>query len=87
MLIGTFLLSTSALSNIKVVNILILESACVSFTKLNNPTTDKAMNELDQAYSRYCASNIHIDLTKQFSASSKEYSILQFMDFILKHRL
>jgi hypothetical protein len=64
--------------------ILILENACLSYTLWTKPTINEA---LDQAYSRYCASNIHLDLIKEFCASPKEYSIPQFMEFILKHRL
>jgi len=69
---------------LKIVTILILENACLSYTSQSKPTRDQA---LDQAYSQYCASNIHIDLTKQFGASPTEYSILQFVEFILKHHL
>jgi hypothetical protein len=68
----------------KIVTILILENACLSYTSQSRPTRDEA---LDQAYSQYCASDIHIDLAMQFSASPKEYSIPQFTEFILKHRL
>jgi hypothetical protein len=64
--------------------ILILENACLSYTSQSKPTRDQA---LEQAYAQYCASGIHIDLTKQFSASRKEYSMPQFIEFILKHRL
>jgi hypothetical protein len=83
-LIGTFLLSGLTISNIKIVSILILENACLSYTSQSKPTRDEA---LDQAYSRYCTSNIHIDLTKQFHAPPKTYSFLQFMEFILRHHL
>jgi hypothetical protein len=55
----------------KIVTILILEHACLSYTSQSKPTIDEA---LLQAYSRYCVSNIHINLTKQFSAHPKEYS-------------
>jgi hypothetical protein len=64
--------------------ILILENACLSYTSQSKPTRDEA---LDQAYSQYCAAKIHDDLTKQFCAPPKEYSIHQFMEFILKHHL
>jgi hypothetical protein len=83
-LIGTFLPSAFIISDLKIVTILILDNTCLSYTSQSQPTRDKAF---DQAYSRYCASNIHVDLTKQFCASPKEYSILQFVEFILKHRL
>jgi hypothetical protein len=64
--------------------ILILEHACLSFASQSQPTKDEA---LDQAYSRYCASDVHDEVTKQFPASPEEYSTLQFTEFILKHRL
>jgi hypothetical protein len=64
--------------------ILILEYAGLSYALQSKLTRDKA---LDQAYSRYCTSDIHIEVTKQFSALPKEYSTLQFTEFILKHRL
>jgi hypothetical protein len=67
-----------------IVIILILEHACVSYASQSNPTRDEA---LDQAYSRYCASGVHNEVTKQFFAPPKEYSIPQFTAFILKHRL
>lgn len=68
----------------KTVIILILEKACLSYTSQSKPTSNKALN---WAYSRYCASNIHINLTKQFCASPSKYSIPQFMESILKHHL
>jgi hypothetical protein len=64
--------------------ILILEHACLSFASQPKSTNDEA---LDRAYSRYCASGIHNELTTQFSETPKEYSILQFTEFILKNRL
>jgi hypothetical protein len=63
--------------------ILILENACLSYAS-QSLIRDEA---LDRAYSHCCASDILIDLTKQFCASPKEYSIMQFMEFILKHHL
>ena len=62
--------------------ILILEHACLSYASESRPTQDEA---LDEAYSRYCASGIHNELTEQFSAHPQEYSILQFTEFILTH--
>ena len=67
---------------LKIVTILILEHACLSYISRSEPTLAEA---LDWAYSQFCASNIQIDLIKQFSAPPKEYSILQFTEFILKH--
>jgi hypothetical protein len=83
-LIGTFLWSASIISDIKIVTVLILEHACLSHTSQYTPTVDEAV---DQAYSRYCASNIHNDLTTHFSAHAKGYSIPQITEFILKHHL
>jgi len=67
-----------------IVMILILEHACLSYASQSNPTRDEA---LDRAYVRYCASGVHDNVTKQFFEPPKEYSILQFTEFILKHRL
>jgi hypothetical protein len=64
--------------------ILILEYACRYFASQSKPTRNQA---LDQAYSRYCASDIHIEVIKQFTATLNKYSILQFTEFLLKHRL
>jgi len=67
-----------------IVVVLILEYACLSYASQSKPTRDEA---LDQAYSQYCASAIHSALPEQFSASTKEYSIPQFTEFILTHHL
>jgi hypothetical protein len=64
--------------------VLILEHACLFFASQSKPTKDEA---LDEAYSRYCASGVHNELMEQFSAPPEEYSIPQFTEFILKHRL
>ena len=64
--------------------ILILEHACLSYASQSIPSSDEA---LDQAYSQYCASGIHNEVTKQFNAPSKEYLIHQVTEFILKHLL
>jgi len=68
----------------KLAMVLILEHACLSFASQSKPTKDEA---LDEAYSRYCASSVHNELTKQFSAPPEEYSIPQFTEFIHKYRL
>jgi len=83
-MIGTFLLFTSANSNIYLVAILILEHASLHHASFSKPTIDEA---LDKAYSQYRASDIHSAVIGQFCAPSKEYSIQQFMEFILTHRL
>jgi hypothetical protein len=64
--------------------ILILEYASVLYASQFKPTREKALN---QAYSQYSASKIHNQITKQFSAPPGDYSILQFTEFILQHRL
>jgi len=67
-----------------IVMILILEHTCLLFASQPKPAKDEA---LDRAYSRYCASTVHNELTNKFSAPPKEYSILQFTEFVLEHRL
>ena len=42
---------------------------------------------VDKAYSRYIDSDTHNAVQKCFLASSNQYSILQFENFILKHSL
>ena len=64
--------------------ILILEHACLSYASQSKPTRDEA---LDQAYSQYCDSGVHNEITKQFFLHPKEYSISQFTEFTLKHHL
>jgi hypothetical protein len=64
--------------------ILILENACLYHASQPKPTSHKA---LDQAYSQYCASGVHSEVTKQFFASPANYSIFQFTEFLLMHRL
>jgi hypothetical protein len=64
--------------------ILILEHACLSYVSQSRPTRDEA---LDKAYSQYMASSTHSTITMQFSAPSSKYSISQFTEFIIKHRI
>jgi hypothetical protein len=68
----------------EVVILLILEHACLSYASQSIPSSDEA---LVQAYSRYCASGVHNEVTTQFNAPPQGYSIHQFTEFILKHRL
>jgi hypothetical protein len=83
-IISTFLFSASAISNIQIVSIIILEHASLYYASLSRPTLDQA---LDRAYAQYMASNTHNAVIQQFSASSQTYSVLQLTDFILKYRL
>jgi hypothetical protein len=68
----------------KIGTVLILQHACLSYATPSKPTIDEA---LDEAYSRYRASDIHIEVMRQFSAPAKEYAIPQFTEFILGHPL
>ena len=68
----------------KIVTTLILEHACLAYASQPKPTRDAA---LDWAYSHYCASSVHNEVTKYFLAPSMEYSILQLTEFVFKHRL
>jgi hypothetical protein len=68
----------------KTVLILILEHASLYHASQSKPTIDKAV---DWAYSQYCTSDIHNKVITQFFMGPKEYSILQFVEFILKHCL
>jgi hypothetical protein len=58
-----------------------MHAICISHKP--KPTGDQA---LDQAYSHYCVSDIHKKVIEQFSAPPEEYSVLQFIEFILRNR-
>jgi hypothetical protein len=66
------------------VSILVLEHASLYYASSSKPPLDQA---LDRAYSQYNVSITHSLVTEQFSASPQTYSILQFTEFILNHRL
>ena len=83
-LIGMLLLPILQFLTSKIVTILILEYVCLYHASQSKPTRDEA---LDRAYSRYCASGVHSEVTKQFFAVPAEYSIIQFTEFLLKRRL
>jgi hypothetical protein len=68
----------------KLAIILVLENACLSFASQSKPTRGAA---LDQAYSRYCASSVDDEVKRWFSLGPDAYSIDQFTEFILQHRL
>jgi len=63
---------------------IILEHGCLIYASQHKPTMKAA---LDRAYSRYSSSDFHIAVRKQFSAPLIQYSPLQFIEFILEHRL
>jgi len=63
---------------------IILEHACVIFASHLDQLREDA---LDRAYSRYGSSDLHIAVRNQFSAPPMQYSALQFIEFVLKHRL
>jgi len=64
--------------------ILILEHACLSYASQSRPTRIEA---LDQAYSRYCASDVHNVARMRFLESPKKYSIPELTAFVLECRL
>lgn len=64
--------------------ILILEHASLHHASFSKPTIDEAF---DKAYSQYQASGIHSAVIEQFCTAPKDYSVEQFMEFILTHRL
>ena len=63
---------------------LILEHACLLHASQDDPDRDKA---LDRAYSQYVSSDFHNEVSRQFSAPPTQYSVSQFTEFILEHRL
>jgi len=63
---------------------LILEHACLSHASERDSARDKA---LDGAYSRYISSDFHNEVSERFPAPPTQYSVSQFTEFILEHRL
>ena len=68
----------------KIVTILILDCASLFYVSLSPPTLKDALN---QAYSQYKSSDTHTAVREQFLLPPEQYSILQFTDFVLRHRL
>ena len=68
----------------KVVTILILDRATLFYASPSSPTLENALN---QACSQYKSSGTHTAVKEQFLLPLKQYSILQFTEFILSHRL
>jgi len=64
---------------------IILEHACLIYASEEISPTIGAT--LDRAYALYSSSDFHISVRKQFSAPPLQYSTLQYIEFILKHRL
>jgi len=67
-----------------IVTILILDHASLSHASSSIPTLEIALNK---ACFQYTSSHIHDKITNQFAAPPGEYSISQFNEFILQHRL
>ena len=68
----------------KIGTIIILEYACRFYASSPDSPRVKA---LDKAYSQYKQSGTHKVVGSQFPGSPNEYSIPQFTEFILQHRL
>ena len=68
----------------KIASILILDRASLFFASAPRPTLEGA---LDQAYYQYTSSDTHNVVKEQFSLRPKQYSISQFTEFVLSHRL
>jgi hypothetical protein len=84
-LVHFYFLPLQALTS-NIVTILILEHACLFYASLSRPTLK---NAVERAYDRYTASgtDVHDAVRKHFPAPPQEYSISEFTDFILDHRL
>jgi len=83
-MIGTFPLYASVFSNVQIVTILILDCASLFFASPSRPTRDDA---LGHARSQYESSDTYNAVKEQFSLPHKRYSISQFTEFLLSHRL
>ena len=71
----------------KLVLILILECACISYASRSRPPATSRDDALDKAHSLWLTSKIHHALIEKFPDPKCEYSILHFTQFILPHRL
>ena len=67
-----------------IVTILILDRASLFYASPSHPTLE---NALDHARSQYESSGTHNAVKEQFSLPPKQYSLLQFTEFVLSHRL
>jgi hypothetical protein len=61
-----------------------LDRASLFYASASRPTLEDA---LDQAYYQYKSSDTHNAVKEQFSRHPKRYSISQFTEFVLSHRL
>ena len=69
----------------EIVTLLILERASLLYA---SPSSRLALDSaLDQACSQYESSDTHDAVKEQFSLPPKQYSISQFTEFVLSHRL
>ena len=68
----------------KIVTILILDHASLFYASPSRPTLEHALN---QACSQYKSSDTHTAVKEQFLLPPEQYSLLQFTDFVLSHRL
>ena len=64
--------------------VLILDYASLFHASTSRPTLEDA---LDQAFSQFESSHTHNTVKEQFSLPAKQYSISQFTEFVLSHRL
>jgi hypothetical protein len=84
-MIGTFSLYAPVVSNIQnPATILILDLAFFFYISTSFPTVGHA---LDKAFSQYKSSDTHNAVKEQFVLPPNQYSILQFTEFVLSHRL
>jgi len=67
-----------------IVTVLILDRASVLYASPSRPTLDDA---LDRACSQYESSGTHDAVKEQFLLPPKQYSISDFIEFVLSHRL
>ena len=86
----------------KTVSILILDHASLSYAsafrhpgtpwtqnyeRIRSENRERMKGAMDQAYYRYTSSDTHNAVKEQFSLRPTQYSILQFIEFVLSHRL
>jgi hypothetical protein len=66
------------------VTLLILDHAGLSYASSSKPTLKKV---LKKACAQFMASHVLDEIVNQFTAPPQEYSMSQFREFIVQHRL
>ena len=58
-----------------------------NYERIKGENRERIKGAMDQAYYQYTSSDTHNAVKEQFSLRPTQYSILQFTEFVLSHRL